>query len=237
MSTRIDIAMVENKLVNTRSQARMLIKQGDVLYSGKLVSKPGQMIDDVSRIEITQDQLYVSRGAYKLLRAIEEFDLSVEGKVVADCGASTGGFTEVLLNNNVAKVYAIDVGKDQLSPKIKSSNKVVNLEGVNLRYEYKLPELVDFCVCDISFISLKHIFPTMKKLLKPNGKMVLLIKPQFEAGPERIGKGGIVDEKTREIIYIETINWIENNGGHIINTCKSPISGKEGNVEYLALVE
>ncbi len=236
MSERIDKMMVDQKLVNTRSQARMLIKQGDVTCNGKLVTKPGQTVSDSDDIQIKQDMLYVSRGAFKLLKAIEEFELDFKGKIIADCGASTGGFTQVSLLNGASKVYAIDVGHDQLSPLLLSSEKVKNIEGVNLKNEYTLPELVDFCVTDISFISITKVFPTIFSLLKPSGKAVILIKPQFEAGADRIARGGLVPEKYLNIILEEVTTWFSEHGFQIEKQCESPITGKTGNVEYLALI-
>ncbi len=237
MSERIDKFMVEKEMVKTRSQARMLIKQGDVLCNGKQVSKPGYMVTEADQIEIKQRLLYVSRGAFKLVKAIEEFDLDFSGKVVADCGASTGGFTQVALQNGASKVYAIDVGHDQLDTLLENDSRVVNLEGINLKHPYELPEKVDICVCDISFISLTKVYPTIHSLLKPGGFSVVLIKPQFEAGSERLGKGAIVRSEFLSEILDEVKAWFKDNGFFIEKLCESPITGKTGNVEYLALIK
>lgn len=236
MPNRIDKLMVDKGLVRTRSQARMLIKQGDVKCNGKLVTKPGLDVLLTDEIEITNAHHYVSRGAFKLLKAIEEFELDFSNRIIADCGASTGGFTQVALENNATKVYAIDVGHDQLADLIKNDERVINMEGINLKNALTLDEKVDFCVADLSFISIKKIYPTMKSLLKTGGKSIILIKPQFEAGPDRIGKGGIVSEKFQKEILEETLQWFKDEGHIVEKTCISPVKGKSGNTEYLALI-
>ncbi len=236
MSERIDKVMVEKELVKTRSQARMLIKQGDVLCNGKKVSKPGVLVNDNADIQIKERGLYVSRGAYKLLKAIEDFDLSFAGKVVADCGASTGGFTQVALQKGANKVYAIDVGHDQLDEILRINPLVTNMEGVNLKHPFELPEKVDICVTDISFISLTKVYPTIHSLLKPNGFSIVLIKPQFEAGPKRIARGGLVKPEHLGEIVDEVRTWFKDHNFVIDKFCESPITGKTGNVEYLALI-
>jgi 23S rRNA (cytidine1920-2'-O)/16S rRNA (cytidine1409-2'-O)-methyltransferase len=236
MSERIDKLMLDKKMVKSRSQARMLIKQGDVLCNGEKVRKPGQMAIDTDEIEIKQRNLYVSRGAFKLLQAIEEFKLDFSEKVVADCGASTGGFTQVALQNGASKVYAIDVGHDQLDELVKQNPSVINMEGINLKNPLELPEKVDIAVADLSFISIKLVYPTMDSLLKNTGYSVILIKPQFEAGRERLGKNAIVKEEFQQEILDEVIAWFDDNNFVIDKFCDSPISGKTGNKEYLALV-
>lgn len=236
MSERADKFMVDLNLVKTRSQARMLIKQGDVLCNGEKVKKPGHLVTESDKIEIKQRGLYVSRGAYKLLKAIEEFDIDFSNKVIADCGASTGGFTQVALLNGASKVYSIDVGHDQLDELVKENPKVINMEGINLKNPLELPEKVDFCVADLSFISITKVYLTMNSLLKNSGKSIVLIKPQFEAGRERLGKGAIVKQEFQKEILDEVYLWFENHDFEIEKICESPISGKTGNTEYLALI-
>ncbi len=223
-------------MVKTRSQARMLIKQGDVLCNGEKVRKPGQIASQSDDIQIKQRNLYVSRGAFKLLKAIEEFDLDFTGKVVADCGASTGGFTQIALQSGASKVYAIDVGHDQLDDVLKLNSNVINMEGINLKYPLELPEKVDIAIADLSFISIKLVYPTMDSLLKHTGYCVVLIKPQFEAGKERLGKGAIVKEEFQQEILDEVLQWFKEHDFLIDKLCDSPITGKTGNKEYLALV-
>jgi 23S rRNA (cytidine1920-2'-O)/16S rRNA (cytidine1409-2'-O)-methyltransferase len=236
METRLDKFMVEAGLVKTRSQSSMLIKQGDVSVNGKVILKSSHLVEEGVDIKISSGILYVSRGAHKLIAAINEFNLDFKDKVIADCGASTGGFTQVSLNNGASKVYAIDVGHDQLSPLLLDDEKVVNLEGINLKNEYSLPEKVDFCVADLSFISIKLVYPTMASMLKDGGKAVVLIKPQFEAGKKRLGKGGIVKDQYQEIIKDEVLRWFAENDHKVERVIDSPIKGKTGNREYLALI-
>ncbi|MDP7320641.1 MAG: TlyA family RNA methyltransferase [Bacteriovoracaceae bacterium] len=236
MSFRIDKYMVDQKMVRTRSQARMLIKQGDVICDGQKVSKPGFLVDETSHIEILQREIYVSRGAFKLLKAIEEFQIDFRDKIVADCGASTGGFTQVCLLNGAKKVYAIDVGHDQLDTILRSNLKVINREGVNLKYPIEIEQKVDFCVADLSFISLKQVYLNIDKILKPSGKSIVLIKPQFEAGKERVGKKGIVKESFQQEILQEVLDWFKSHKFIVEKTCESPVLGKSGNKEYLALI-
>lgn len=236
MSERLDKAMLSRAMVTTRSQARMLIEQGDVQVNEKPALKPGMAVKETDTIEIVDRTLYVGRGAYKLEKAIEEFNLSFEDAVVADIGASTGGFTQVCLNAGAKKVYAIDVGHEQLAPILKDDERVVNLEGVNAKYPIEIDEKVDAFVMDLSFISITHVVLNALELLKPGGFGVVLIKPQFEAGPSRVGKKGLVRADDREEILDETLGWLDSIGAKVEGLVESPIAGKTGNVEYLALV-
>lgn len=238
MSERIDKLMLEKGLVKTRSQARMLIEQGDVYCNNKLVTKSGLKVNLEDQIDIRNRGLFVSRGAYKLEKALNEFNIDPKNKIVADVGASTGGFTQLLLQHDAKKIYAIDVGHDQLAKELRSESKVVNLEGINIKYPLELDEKVDLCVIDLSFISIKQVFKNIDALLKPTGLAIILIKPQFEAGKERLGKNGIVkDDKTRLQILDEVLLWFKENNFKILKTIESPISGKTGNIEYLALYQ
>lgn len=230
--------MVIRGLVKTRSQASMLIGQGDVFCNGKKVTKTGMKIEEHDIIEINQDKLYVSRGAFKLKKAIDEFKLNITEKVIADIGASTGGFTQVCLEYGASKVYAIDVGHDQLSELLKNNSKVINLEKTNIKDPLELPEKVDLCVVDLSFISIRKVFHNIFSLLKENGKVIALIKPQFEAGKERMGKNGLIKDLDREVIKKEVDTWFAQNFYEIENELISPIVGnKSGNVEYLYLIK
>lgn len=237
VSERIDKMMLEKALVKTRSQARMLIEQGDVYCNDILVKKPGLLVNQQDKIEIRNRSLFVSRGAYKLEKALVEFNIDPKDSVVADIGASTGGFTQLMLQRGARKVFAIDVGHDQLASELLEDSRVINLEGTNIKYALNLNELVDLCVIDLSFISITQVFKNIDALLKHGGQAVILIKPQFEAGKERLGKNGIVkDEKRREILQ-EVLKWFEANHFKIKSIVESPIQGKTGNVEYLALYE
>lgn len=237
MSERLDKALVDRGILKTRSQASMLIKQGDVLVNGEKVLKASKLIIDTDELEVKTRNLYVGRGAFKLLHAIKEFDLDFSEKIIADCGASTGGFTQVALEYGAKKVYAIDVGHDQLDETLRNHSRVENIEGVNLKNDFSLPEKVDFCVIDLSFISITMTYPTIAKLLKPSGRSIILIKPQFEAGKERLGKNGIVRSEHLEEIVSEVKNWFKDNNYNISKFIESPISGKEGNKEFLALID
>lgn len=237
MADRIDKEMVTRGLVKTRSQASMLITQGDVFCNGQKVSKTGMKVSESDEIKINQDQLYVSRGAYKLKKAIDEFSLDFRDKVIADIGASTGGFTQVSLEAGAEKVYAIDVGHDQLSPIVLNDKRVINLEGTNAKFPINLPEQVDFCVVDLSFISITKVFKNIANLLNESGKVVALIKPQFEAGKERMGKNGLIKDDVREEVAKEVEQWFADHNYIIEKKSTSPIVGnKSGNVEYLWLI-
>lgn len=223
-------------MVNTRSQARMLIEQGDVRVNGKQASKPGLAVKEDDTIEIVDRTLYVGRGAYKLEKAIESFKLNFKDLVVADIGASTGGFTQVCLENGASKVYSIDVGHGQLAQILKDDERVVNLEGVNAKYPIEIDEEVDAIVMDLSFISIRQVLLNAMELLRPKGFGMILIKPQFEAGPNRVGKNGIVKESVGKTVLNETLDWIRGQNLIVEGVADSPITGKTGNKEYLAWI-
>jgi 23S rRNA (cytidine1920-2'-O)/16S rRNA (cytidine1409-2'-O)-methyltransferase len=229
--------MVEAGLVLTRSQARMLIKQGDVFCNDKLVKKPGQLVSESDSIEIKSDDLYVSRGAYKLKKALDEFKLDLTGKVVMDCGASTGGFTQVSLDNGALKVYALDVGHYQLASILRNDERVINNEGINLKYPFELDVLCDVFVMDISFISIKLVIPNIVKNLKDQGEGILLIKPQFEVGREKIQKNGLVKIEDAKKSSIEVSDWLKQHFSYVSSIIESPVKGKTGNTEYLVHVK
>lgn len=235
MKERADKVLADRGLVSSRSQAKSLIEKGDVLVDGKPVKKAGELIDVESKIEINAP-LYVGRGAFKLEKALSEFKINPKDLVGIDIGASTGGFTEVLLLNGASKVYAIDVGHDQLAQKLREDSRVINLEGTNIRDLHALDELADVAVMDLSFISITKVLANVFKLLKPDGKLIALVKPQFEAGIERLPKDGVIkDVKVREQILAEVTTFAENNGWIHLQSILSPIEGKTGNVEYLCL--
>lgn len=233
MKERADKVLADLKLVSSRSQAKSLIEKGDVLVQGVILKKASELISPEDKIEI-KVPLFVGRGAFKLERALDEFHLSVKGLVCLDVGASTGGFTEVLLMRGASKVYAIDVGHDQLAVKLKEDDRVINMEGTNIRDLTSLPELGDGAVMDLSFISITKVLEQVKNLLKPEAFLVALVKPQFEAGIERLPKDGVVkDERVRQQILSEVISFALNSGWEHHRTIVSPIEGKSGNVEFL----
>jgi 23S rRNA (cytidine1920-2'-O)/16S rRNA (cytidine1409-2'-O)-methyltransferase len=235
---RIDKILVDLEILKTRSQAKMLIGQGCVYHNDVQVTKAGLKVSPEDKFEIKEMNIFVSRGAYKLEKALNEFNLNLEGLIIADVGASTGGFTQVALEAKAKKVYAIDVGHDQLSALFKDDPRVVNLEGTNIKFPLELEEKVDLCVVDLSFISLKLVYKNIHALLKESGKSIVLIKPQFEAGRERLGKQGLVAEKDLPIILEEVKTWFDESGFKITKLIESPIKGnKSGNIEYLALIE
>lgn len=232
MKKRLDELMVEKKLVASRSQARHLIKDGTVLVNDQTITKPGHLTPIDSDIKITRD-LYVSRGAYKLEAAITSFKIDPTDKIIADIGASTGGFTEYLLTQGAKKIYAIDVGHDQLAEKLKKDPRVINLEGTNIRSNPTLPEKVDLCVVDLSFISLTLVLNNIARLLKPSGEIIALLKPQFEAGPNAVNEKGILSAAQTKSVLNSFKQTLSENKYHLIDIIPSPIKGKTGNQEYL----
>jgi len=230
---RADKVLADLKLVASRSQAKSLIEKGDVLVDSQVLKKASELIHPESKIEITAP-LFVGRGAFKLEKALEVFNITVKDKVFIDVGASTGGFTEVLLKEGAQKVYAIDVGHDQLAQKLKDDPRVINLKGTNIRDLTELPELADGAVMDLSFISITKVLSQVKNLLKKNAPLMALVKPQFEAGLDRLPKDGVVkDETIRQQILDEVILFATSNNWSHEKTILSPIQGKNGNVEFL----
>jgi 23S rRNA (cytidine1920-2'-O)/16S rRNA (cytidine1409-2'-O)-methyltransferase len=231
---RLDTLLVERGLAETRARARAYIMAGEVAVDGQRVDKAGTAVPRDARIELASPMPYVSRGGYKLAGALDVFELSVAGRICADVGACTGGFTDVLLQRGAARVYAIDVGQGQLDWKLRQDERVVVLERTNARYLESLPEPVAFAAIDVSFISLKLILPAVKKWLSETADVVALIKPQFEAGPEAVGKGGIVrDPAVHRAVLTDLLGWAVSEGWTIMGLTRSSIQGADGNVEYL----
>ena len=235
--TRLDAALVERGLCTGRDRAKGVIMAGQVYVNRQKADKPGMTVSPQDEIELRGDQLaYVSRGGLKLEKAIKEFDLRLQDLICADIGASTGGFTDCMLQNGAAKVYAIDVGYGQLAWKLRCDARVVNLERTNIRHVTgeQVPEPLDFASVDVSFISLKLVLPVLKELLKAGGEAVCLIKPQFEAGRELVGKKGVVREESTHIMVVENaLNYAKKNDFTPMHLTFSPVKGPEGNIEYL----
>ena len=233
--TRLDVALVDRGLVETRTKAQSLIMARRVLVNGAYVAKAGAPVAADDELRIAElEHPWVGRGGMKLAHALTHFKIDVTGKVCADIGASTGGFTDVMLKNGAAKVYAIDVGYGQLDQTLRNDARVVNREKVNGRYlsEVDFDEPIDFTSIDVSFISLKLIFPAVAKFLR--GEVVALIKPQFEVGKRDIGKGGIVrDEAKRSEAAQSVVQFARESGFEILGLTESPVKGAEGNIEYL----
>lgn len=238
---RLDVAVFERGLAETREKAKALIMAGSVYLNGQKALKGGSAVKDTDIIEVRGAvNPYVSRGGLKLHKAVQNFGLSLDGCVCMDIGASTGGFTDCMLSNGAAKVYAIDVGYGQLAWKLRCDERVVNMERTNFRYvtHEQIPEQIDFASVDVSFISLRKILPVMRELLRDGGRAVCLIKPQFEAGRENVGKKGVVrDRAVHESVVESVTEFAVESGFNVCNVDFSPIKGPEGNIEYLMLVE
>lgn len=232
MSKRLDHYLVDHGMVKTRSQAKMLIIQGDVIVNGSPQKKASYAPKENDQITIKRGYLYVSRGAYKLKEALDLFKVDVAGKTILDAGASTGGFTQVLLEYGAKKVYAVDVGKDQLASLLMGDPRVVEMNGVNLRDPLDIDDL-DFFVMDVSFISSKLILPSLLSMMGDRLQGVVLFKPQFECGKDRLSKGGIVSAENRLQTLSEYKEWLRDNNYTLLGECESPIRGKDGNTEYL----
>lgn len=235
--TRLDVLLTEKGLEESRQRAQATIMSGLVFVNGQRVDKPGTAVPDDAHLEVRGRSLrYVSRGGLKLEKAMDAFSISLEDAVCADIGASTGGFTDCMLQNGASKVYAVDVGYGQFAWKLRSDPRVVCLERTNARYltHEQVPDALDFASVDVSFISLRLILPALHGLLKDGGRAVCLVKPQFEAGREKVGRKGVVRDPAvhREVLEHFLIHAKESNFT-VLDMTYSPIRGPEGNIEYL----
>ncbi len=237
MKTRLDVLLVSRGLSESREKAKAVIMAGNVFVNGQREDKAGSMFDDKVKIEVRGHKLpYVSRGGLKLEKAVKSFQLSLEGKICMDVGSSTGGFTDCMLQNGAAKVYAVDVGTNQLAWKLRTDERVVCMEKTNIRY--LLPEQIgeppQFASIDVAFISLTKVLLPVRELLTEEGEIAALIKPQFEAGREKVGKKGVVREKETHLEVIrQVISYAGSVGYEILGLDFSPVRGPEGNIEYL----
>ena len=239
---RLDVYLTENGLTQSRERAKSLIMAGQVYVKNQKCDKAGTMLDEnETQVEIRGEQLkYVSRGGLKLEKAMEVFPITLTDKVTMDIGASTGGFTDCMLQNGARKVYSVDVGYGQFAWKLRQDRRVVNMERTNIRYvtQNDIGEMIDFASIDVSFISLKLVLPPAYNLLKDDGEIVALIKPQFEAGKGQVGKKGVVrDKKVHFQVIREVIDFATSNGFALLGLSYSPIKGPEGNIEYLAYLK
>ena len=235
MKTRLDRLLVDRGLAESREKAQALIMAGEVRVNGQKAVKPGQPVETDAAVEVLSRPPYVSRGGFKLAGALQHFALDLSGKVCLDIGSSTGGFTDVMLQAGAARVHAVDVGAGQLDWKLRTDARVILHEGINareLRFE-TIGELADFLACDVSFISVTLILPAITPLLQPAGQMVILIKPQFEAGKGQVGKGGIVRDPAVHQAACQRVEQAVREFGFETATIESPISGAEGNKEFL----
>ena len=237
MKDRLDILLVKRGLAESREKAKAVIMSGIVYVDGQKEDKAGQTFADTANIEVRGSTLkYVSRGGLKLEKAMECFDVSVKDKVCMDIGASSGGFTDCMLQNGAKKVYAVDVGHGQLAWKLRNDTRVVVMEKTNIRYVKPddIGESIDFASIDVSFISLSKVLPAAYNLLGECGEIVALIKPQFEAGREKVGKKGVVREKSTHIEVIQNCFAYAGENGFFVRELEfSPVKGPEGNIEYL----
>ncbi|MCG8492902.1 MAG: TlyA family RNA methyltransferase [Sneathiellales bacterium] len=235
---RLDLELVARKLVQSRAKAQALVQEGSVLVDGAIVTKTSTKVTGVSDIQVTNcGPNRVGRGAYKLLAALEYFKPDLKGATAADIGASTGGFSQILLEWGATKIYAVDVGHGQLHPSLKEDPRIFNMEGVNARYlnREQIPDLLNVVVTDASFISLKKLLPASLELCAPGAYLFALIKPQFEVGKGNLGKGGVIrDPDQAEQVRKDLEHWVANQPGWIsLGTIDSPIKGSDGNHEYL----
>ena len=238
---RLDAAVFERGLTESREKARAVIMAGDVYVNNQKADKPGQPVTPEDQIEVRTNALrYVSRGGLKLEKAMATWQITLNGKICADIGASTGGFSDCMLQNGAEKIYAVDVGYGQLAWKLRCDPRVVNLERTNFRYvtAEQIPDALDFASVDVSFISLKLILPVLHGLLKDGASAVCLIKPQFEAGKDKVGKKGVVrDIAVHEEVVRSVTQHMLDLGFSVIGLDYSPIKGPQGNIEYLAYLE
>ncbi len=241
MKERLDILLVNRSLAPSREKAKAMIMAGNVFVENEREDKPGTKFDENVNIEIHGKTLpYVSRGGLKLEKAMKSFEIDLKDCICMDIGASTGGFTDCMLQNGAAKVYSVDVGYGQFDWKLRNDNRVVCMEKTNIRYvkPEDIDDMLDFASCDVSFISLSKVLPAAYNLLKDKGEMVCLIKPQFEAGKEKVGKKGVVRDPKVHLEVIENVlDFTIDAGFSILNIDYSPIKGPEGNIEYLMYIK
>ena len=240
MKKRLDVLLVEKGFFESREKAKAVIMSGCVFVNNQKADKAGASFDENAAVEVRDNRMrYVSRGGYKLEKAMQVFPISLEGKITMDIGASTGGFTDCMLQNGAQKVYAVDVGSGQLAWKLRNDERVVNLERTNMRYvtHEQVPEEIDFFSVDVAFISLKLILPAARGVCAENAQAVCLIKPQFEAGRENVGKNGVVRDQKVHIAVGDIIDFCVNNGFSVLGLDYSPIKGPQGNIEYLLYIQ
>ncbi|MDP3731160.1 MAG: TlyA family RNA methyltransferase [bacterium] len=231
---RLDEILISGGFAKDKKEAFILVTEGKVLVGGQKAVSPAQSVKKESEILVRQEPRYVGRGAHKLEAAIKQFGIRVEGKVCADIGSATGGFTEILLKHDAAKVYAIDTARGKLALKLRENPKVVALEGKDIRKLDMLPEKIDIVVIDVSLIPLENILPSVKKLATPATKIITLFKPQYETRDRSILKRGVIkDDQARENLLKNFISWAKENSWEVKEWMESPIKGDKGNTEYL----
>jgi len=230
--------MVDQRLVESRAKAQALIMAGQVVVSGKAAVKPGTLVTEEAVIDMIKPPPFVGRGGVKLDYALDQFQLDVSDKGVADIGASTGGFTDCLLKRGARRVYAVDVGRGQLDYRLRRDSRVVVMERINARYPFQLPEKVDLATMDLSFISVEKVIPSVATLLNDRGHLLVLIKPQFEAKRNEVGKGGIIKNPLLHATVLgRFVAWVVNHGLRLKGLIASPILGASGNREFFVLLK
>ena len=238
---RLDVLLVNRRLADSREKAKAIIMAGNVFVSGQREDKAGSMFPETAEIELKGVSMkYVSRGGYKLEKAVEKHGLDLTGRICMDVGSSTGGFTDCMLQNGATKVYAIDVGTNQLAWKLRSDERVISMEQTNIRYvtHNEVPDEIDFVSIDVAFISLTKVLLPVRDLMKDGAEIVCLIKPQFEAGREQVGKKGVVREPSvHKEVCVNVLKYALGIGFELIALDFSPIRGPEGNIEYLAYMK
>lgn len=234
MKIRLDKFMVEKGLAETRTRAQALIEDGKVDVPGVPVVKPGTLVDRGTSVTITEEIPYVSRGGLKLAAALDAFPINLQNKVCMDIGASTGGFTDCMLQRGASRVYALDVGHGQLHYKLRKDPRVINTEGVNFRYFSceNLKEPIEFATIDVSFISLEKILPVASSCLVPGGEMLAMVKPQFEASPKEVKKGVVRDETLRQKTITKIKDFSAGLALELLGELDSPVKGPQGNIEH-----
>ena len=241
MKERLDVLLVKRNLIESREKAKAIIMSGNVFVDGQREDKAGSTFADSVTIEVRGiPSKYVSRGGFKLEKAVEQYGVSLKDKICMDVGSSTGGFTDCMLQNGARKVYAVDVGTNQLAWKLRQDERVISMEKTNIRYlePEQIPDSIAFISIDVAFISLTKVLLPVRELLKDGGEIVCLIKPQFEAGREKVGKKGVVREQSVLFEVIEkVIIYAVSIGFHLLNLDYSPIKGPEGNIEYLLHIQ
>ena len=235
---RIDTLLVERGLVESQARAQAMIMAGDVLVAGQPITKAGSLVAEEAVITINEPPPFVGRGGFKLEYALDKFQVDVSSKVAADIGASTGGFTDCLLQRGASRVYAVDVGYGQLDYRLRQDSRVVVMERVNARYPINLPEKVDLATIDVSFISVEKVIPSVVQLVKESGSLLVLIKPQFEARRGEVGKGGVVKQPNIHAKVLgRFIVWLIKHNFRLGGLAASPILGASGNKEFFVLLE
>jgi 23S rRNA (cytidine1920-2'-O)/16S rRNA (cytidine1409-2'-O)-methyltransferase len=234
---RIDTVLVSRGLAESREKARVMVMEGTVIADKRTVIKPSALVREDVDLELVAGSAYVGRGGLKLEGALKEFELDVSGRAVLDVGASTGGFTDCLLKHGVGKVYAVDVGYGQLDYRLRNDPRVVVMERVNARYPFRLPEMVDLATLDLSFISLQKVVPNVSGMVRSGGRLLALVKPQFEAGRREVGRGGVVkDPLVHASVLGRFLCWAVDRGFGLEGLVASPLRGADGNREFFVLL-